>query len=624
MFIVTHSPREVNGERVVTTDVWRIFSEAKGSALFHNKALDKIVEYYREKLGLTLVYVFSDGCRAQYKGAKNFQKIAQFPSQMHGVKLVHRFAASHHFKGPHDAYGKDAKHLCRAAERSGKARLASTHDIYFFCANTLPMPRHGIRADQLVAALDDVPPPAVASEAEQAAAYVALDAATTHEAAKEVAERMLAAGIQLPPSWSQLLAEAVEAEQEAEAAETAEAMETETMEATEAMAEAVEAAGAEAEEAAFAEEQMGDEEVEEVECPTIPPSVEEATAATRAAELDAEEESPEMGDILFDENGGACASDAEEEDGEAAREASAEPSAGEVAATAAAEAVGAMAVAGLSDPPRKRAKRAARTRTILTQAPGLEASAEGESRTETEQPRGARMFTASNYFWLYFAVEPATGLVKVAVNGGSGPHGSAATGECHDVIDNAEDVDADSIHGSNSTYDFAGLTRERPEDLFTRTYSCSCPPCRDVSAISSEYSECHYMSTVGKWRLSACRSDKGVQQQRLEQIKDVATFAKEIKPETLYGAFGAYAEVPSLDRWSNPTHSLLALSPLLLALTSTAGSSPAHSTAWRARLLAPPLQVQGQNEKEANQGAGRANDQGWHTRGRGAVVPLNL
>ena len=66
VFIVTHSPRIENNERVVTTDVWRIFSEAKGSALFHNKGLDDIVKYYRERLGLKRAYVFSDGCRSQY------------------------------------------------------------------------------------------------------------------------------------------------------------------------------------------------------------------------------------------------------------------------------------------------------------------------------------------------------------------------------------------------------------------------------------------------------------------------------------------------------------------------------------------------------------------------------
>ena len=47
IFVVTHSPRtESTGERRVTTDIWRIFSEAKGSALFHTPGLDDIVAYY--------------------------------------------------------------------------------------------------------------------------------------------------------------------------------------------------------------------------------------------------------------------------------------------------------------------------------------------------------------------------------------------------------------------------------------------------------------------------------------------------------------------------------------------------------------------------------------------------
>ena len=93
---------------------------------------------------------------------------AQFPSQMHGVQLVHRFAASHHFKGPHDAYGKDAKHLCRTAERNQKARLPSTHDVYYFCATKLPRPRRASTAKEIVGGLPDVPPPPPLSAAESA------------------------------------------------------------------------------------------------------------------------------------------------------------------------------------------------------------------------------------------------------------------------------------------------------------------------------------------------------------------------------------------------------------------------------------------------------------------------
>ena len=39
VYVVTHSPRLEHGERVVTTDIWRIFSEVKGDSLFHNTAL---------------------------------------------------------------------------------------------------------------------------------------------------------------------------------------------------------------------------------------------------------------------------------------------------------------------------------------------------------------------------------------------------------------------------------------------------------------------------------------------------------------------------------------------------------------------------------------------------------
>ena len=105
----------------------------------------------------------------------------------------------------------------------------------------------------------------------------------------------------------------------------------------------------------------------------------------------------------------------------------------------------------------------------------MEASADGERRVETEAPRERGMFTASNYFWLYYAAEGVRGLTKqVGINEGSGPHGAAAAGEYHAILTNAADVDADSIAGSNSTYDFTGMDASRPELLYIRTYSCAC------------------------------------------------------------------------------------------------------------------------------------------------------
>ena len=146
------------GEQCMTTNVWRIFSEAKGSVLFHNQGLDNIVAYYAKtkKMALTRVFVFSDGCRRQYKGRNNFVCVAQFLFNTNRdglkvgvIKLIHKFAALHHFKGPHDAYGRDAKILCRTAERNQKARLASTFDVYQFCTTKLPHPRSRLTVSEI-------------------------------------------------------------------------------------------------------------------------------------------------------------------------------------------------------------------------------------------------------------------------------------------------------------------------------------------------------------------------------------------------------------------------------------------------------------------------------------------
>jgi len=77
VFVVTRVVM-VNGERIYITDVWRIFSAAKGSAGFHNRCLSLIVEYYRHIMELMLVWVFTDGCRGQYKGKRNFRRISTF------------------------------------------------------------------------------------------------------------------------------------------------------------------------------------------------------------------------------------------------------------------------------------------------------------------------------------------------------------------------------------------------------------------------------------------------------------------------------------------------------------------------------------------------------------------
>jgi hypothetical protein len=345
-------------------------------------------------------------------------------------------------QGPHDAYGKDAKHLCRTAERNQKARLASTHDVYYFCATNLPRPRRGATAEQIVAPLTPVPAPPPPPPAEQEAAAAAVRAAPTREAAAAMAARMEAAGMTAP---------AIEPDEPV--AEEAAAV------AEEAAADVATAAADAAEDAAIAEADAAAEA--------------ESAAAAEAAALDEEAEEEEADDFIFDECGARVGADHSDEPLEAAA----------AAATTAAAATAAAA----GEPPPKR-KRAARKRLILSQAPGMEASTEGETRTEEEQPKRAGLFTASNYFWLYYSAKP--GLKEVAVGK------LAAAGECHAHLDEAADADADSIPGSNSTYEFAGVCADQPQTLYTRTYSCACRRCRPPSAVGTEYAACPYLSTV--------------------------------------------------------------------------------------------------------------------------------
>jgi len=157
VFVVTHSPRYETGEdgkqvRRVTTDIVRVISECSTGSLFHNEALNLIVKNYKSIVpGLERVHVFTDGCRDQYKGRRNFYKMTQFPSELGGIELVHRFAQSHHFKGSHDGYGKDAKLFSRTAERNRKRRLASTYDFYLFLATHMAEPLKEARtAKQMV------------------------------------------------------------------------------------------------------------------------------------------------------------------------------------------------------------------------------------------------------------------------------------------------------------------------------------------------------------------------------------------------------------------------------------------------------------------------------------------
>ena len=194
VFVITWARIEA-GQRKLSTEVVRVISEAKGNAHFHNEALKLIANYLKTVVpSLKCIFVFTDGCKAQYKGRKNFGRIAQFPSQHEGVRIHHRFSASHHFKGPHDGYGKDFKLLSKTAERNKKRRMPTTFDWYRFGAEMMAQPLKKARRT-VREVVDDMPldPDAVAFHA-AAAAYVAARRAAAGGAGGDAPQRTCAAG----------------------------------------------------------------------------------------------------------------------------------------------------------------------------------------------------------------------------------------------------------------------------------------------------------------------------------------------------------------------------------------------------------------------------------------------
>ena len=149
--LVLHSPGErpaEGGARPVQCDVWRIWSQGKGDAAWHQFALKSIAQHYKSGSvpGLKRILVSSDGQRSQFKGKLNLGATAELPhmelpldvcrgidclclpgeracgSYMRpgiGIQVFHDFKASHHGSGPVDNYGKDPRRAMDEAVPSG-------------------------------------------------------------------------------------------------------------------------------------------------------------------------------------------------------------------------------------------------------------------------------------------------------------------------------------------------------------------------------------------------------------------------------------------------------------------------------------------------------------------------
>ena len=118
----------------------------------------------------------------------------------------------------------------------------------------------------------------------------------------------------------------------------------------------------------------------------------------------------------------------------------------------------------------------------------------------------------------------------------------AALGECHATLDEDANIDADSIPGSNSTYDFTGASIDHPELLYTRTYACACRTCREPSSVSVEYASSPNMTTVGRFVQQTIHGAVNIVKQKKAQKLSTVDFARKIAADSLYGAFASFQE----------------------------------------------------------------------------------
>jgi hypothetical protein len=115
--LVLHSPEplccaEPGAARPVKCDIWRVFSNAKPSAMVHQMVMRRVAEHYKALIPtLEWMHLKTDGCASQFKGRFNFYCVSggKFGGQYSGIKQRHNFTAPGHGGGPVDNAGKVAK-----------------------------------------------------------------------------------------------------------------------------------------------------------------------------------------------------------------------------------------------------------------------------------------------------------------------------------------------------------------------------------------------------------------------------------------------------------------------------------------------------------------------------------
>lgn len=183
--LVLHSPsprvietdsmgRKIFRPRDVKCDVWRIWSQAKGNAAWHQKAMKDIAKYYKSTAvpHLKRLKVKTDGQRAQFAGQKNLGQVAEWPhpavegadclcmpgdkacntSLMKpglGIEMFHDRYEVYHGSGPVDNYSKDARRGMDFDVRCGKYMRYNYIHCYDWCVKQMPAPNQNDKKEHL-------------------------------------------------------------------------------------------------------------------------------------------------------------------------------------------------------------------------------------------------------------------------------------------------------------------------------------------------------------------------------------------------------------------------------------------------------------------------------------------
>jgi hypothetical protein len=146
--VVLHSAGKVSQkagqQRTVTCDVWRYFTNAKPSAMVHQRVQQDMAKHYKRLIPtLERIEIESDGSTSQFKGRFNFWVLGggMFSEEDYaGLKLTGRHTAPGHGGGCADVCGKVAAAYLASMPNFDKVSAYNYSTAYDLCSAGLKKP----------------------------------------------------------------------------------------------------------------------------------------------------------------------------------------------------------------------------------------------------------------------------------------------------------------------------------------------------------------------------------------------------------------------------------------------------------------------------------------------------